>query len=153
MFKVIEYKAEHLNFLVNDTFNAHVKEWIKNGFAKEMERGWKSGTILVNGEVTLCGGVTEYWPGRAQLWTVFGEVCKRNFLPTFRGIKVFLNTLPYRRLELCVPVGTSYEERARRRAELLGFELEVDCAKKYLPGGGDAALYSWVRGNECRQTS
>lgn len=148
MFNVVQYRAEHLSFLVNDTFNAHIQEWIDNGYAKEMEREWRSGTIVVNGVVTLCGGVTDYWSGRAQLWTIFGEICKTNFLPTFRGIQKFLNGLPYRRLELCVPCGTSYESVARRRAELLGFKLEVDRAEKFLPNGGDAALYSMVRDND-----
>lgn len=141
MFKIIPFQAEHLTALTNDTFNSFIPAWVETGYAKSMERPGLSGTILVKGEVTLCGGVTEYWPGRAQVWTILGESCKANFLPTFRGIKKFLDSMPYARLELCVPCGTFFFSNACRRAELLGFEMEIPQATKYLVGGGDATVF------------
>ena len=148
MSELIDFKEEHLMELVDQPINSFLADWIKTGFAKDLEK-IDSKTFIHGGKVQVCGGVQPYWTGRGQLWTVFSESTKTNFVPTFRCIKRWLDSLlseKYRRIELSVDCGFYV---AMRRAELLGFELETPRAKLYLPDGTDAALYSIVRGGPC----
>lgn len=141
MFEFVQFKKEHLTPLLDQPTNAHLRSWIQNGNADIMEKQF-SRTLLADGVPLICGGVTQYWEGRGQVWTIFNENCKANFLPVFRVIRRFLAEQPCRRLEMCVPVDL---EKGHRRARMLGFKLECPLAPKYLPDGSDCSLYSLVR--------
>ncbi len=141
MFDIVPFKKEHLEPLMLQKINAYLPEWVRKGHAVEME---KSGaiTILVKGEITVCGGITHVWEGRGQIWSIFSEMCKKNFVPTFRGIQHYLDEAPYSRIEMSVPCDF---EIGHRRAKLLGFELECARARKYLANGADCSLYARVK--------
>jgi hypothetical protein len=139
MFELIKFKMEHILPLLNQPINK------KAGFTKEMAetaQTYESYTALVNGEPYWCGGIVKCWEGRGQVWSVFSEKSKYNFLPLFRGLKRSIDKLSYNRLELAIPCDF---EIGKRRAQLFGFKLECEKAKKYLPNGVDCALYAWVR--------
>lgn len=140
MFKLIPFEHAHLRPLLEQTMNAHIKPWMQN--LEALEKGWAR-TGMWRGEVVICGGVNAYWENRGQVWTVFSENTKGNFLPVFRIMKDFLRQQPYKRLEMCVP---SDFELGHRRARLLGFEVECPLARSFLPDGEDAVLYSIVKG-------
>jgi len=143
MSKLIEFKPEHLLPLLNEPINTHLKGWFMSGVIYEIK---DSVTFFYNDQVMFCGGITPYWEGRGQVWSVFSERSKHHFVPTFRVIRSYLNNqlgLNYRRIEMSVDVDF---EIGKRRAEMLGFRLEVERAKQYLPNGKDCALYAMVRG-------
>lgn len=140
----VEFKSDHILELSRESSNKHLQQWITSGLAIHLEKS-ESITFIHNGYVAVCGGINPYWDGRGQLWTIFSERTKDNFVPTYRAIKKWLDLLienSYRRIELSIdcdfPPG-------RRRAELLGFKLECELARKYLPTGKDCSLYSMVR--------
>lgn len=141
MFKIVPFKKEHLEPLMLQKINAYLPEWIKKGHAVEMEKAGAI-TIMVNGEITVCGGVNYIWEGRGQIWSIFSETCKKNFLPTFRGIRSYLDDSPFKRIEMAVPCDF---ELGHRRAKLLGFKLECERAEKYLANGEDCSLYARVK--------
>ena len=136
-FEIIPFKLEHFEGLYDQPSNAFLKSWVEK-WAKGLIEKEQAFTGLVRGEPMVCGGITDYWDGRGQIWAIFNEKSKTNFVPVFRGIKAWLIKQPYHRLELSVPVGL---EVGCRRAALLGFKLEC-IAKKYLPDQTDAILYS-----------
>ncbi len=145
MSEILKFKASHLDSIIDQPMNCGLKAWFLNGPAQHLEKT-ESVTIMVKNEVMGCGGITPYWEGRGQLWGMFNENSKTNFVPVFRLMKHWLNYQvehKYRRLELSV---TPELEIAHRRAKLLGFKLECARAKHYLPSGDDCALYSMVRG-------
>ncbi len=141
MFELVPFKKEHLEPLMLQKINAYVPEWVRKGHAAEME---KTGavTVLVNGEITMCGGVTYIWEGRGQIWSIFSETCKKNFIPTFRAIRKYLDSSPFRRIEMAVPYDF---ELGKRRAKLLGFKVECERAEKYSSSGADHTLYVRVK--------
>ena len=141
MFKNVPFKKEHLQFLLSQKLNIPVKESFNNGIAEGLERT-KSETIMCDDVPMACGGVVEIWPGRGQIWCLFSEDSKNKFLPVFRGIKKFIDSCDFDRMELSVPIGL---EVGARRAQMLGFEVECPLAKKFLPGGIDCTLFSRVR--------
>ncbi len=141
MFELVPFKKEHLEPLMLQKINAHLPKWVRLGHAATMESGY-SFTGIVRGEITICGGIDKVWDGRGCLWSVFSDTTKCNFIPTFRGIKRFLNSAPFSRIEMSVPCSF---ELGHRRAKLLGFELECARAKKYSSSGEDHALYARVK--------
>lgn len=145
MCELVPFKLEHLEPLIKQRMNANLIDWYSSGRPKTLENS-NSITIMIDGSPMFCGGVTEYWPGRGQLWSVFSEDSKNHFIMVFRSIRRLLKYLldeRFKRIEMSVDYGFI---QGIRRANLLGFTLEVVRAKSYLPGGGDATLYSLVRG-------
>jgi hypothetical protein len=141
MFKIIPFKKEHIIPLLDQPINLHVKDLFLGGLAEKMEADGAS-TGFYNDEVMVCGGVSIIWPGRGILWTVFNEKSKQCFVPVLWGIRKWVDEYPLRRIEMSVPTGN---ENARRRALLLGFELEAEFMRSFLPNGGDCSLFSKVK--------
>lgn len=144
MFETVAFKAEHLLPLLKENMNKRFEEFFINGLAFELEKS-NSVTFLYDERAMVCGGIKPIWEGRGQVWTIFSESSKTHFLPTFRAISRWLKYQidnNYRRIELSVdcdfPIG-------KRRAEMLGFSLDILCARRYLPDGRDCSIYSMVR--------
>jgi hypothetical protein len=144
MFDIVPYKAEHVLPMLDQASNTHLKTMYENGLAKFLESQEKSMTGLWFGKPMVCGGVAQLWEGRGVVWTVFNEESKNHFIPVFRGIRAYLKhqLLFYRRLELSVPVDFDI---GHRRARMLGFQLECEKAKAFLPDGTDCSLYVMLR--------
>jgi hypothetical protein len=140
-FSLIPFKAEHVKPWAEQPINHMLKTWIANEVPERLEKAGHSVSGVVNGEILVCGGTSEYWPGRCELWTAFNENSRYNFVPVFRGIKRWLDTVNYRRIELSIPLDPKQWAIGCRRAVLLGFELEVKCMRGYFPNGSDASLY------------
>lgn len=143
MFSLVAYKKEHVIPMLDQPSNLHAKTDYLAGLAEWAETK-ESFTGVLNGLPVVCGGLLMCWKDRGQIWTVFSEECKSNFIPVFRGIRAYLDQQNEKvaRLELSIPCEF---ELGRRRAELLGFKLECERARKFLPDGTDCALYSRVR--------
>lgn len=139
--EIIPYKKEHLLEMIYEPHNDSDRDFfLKNGMWVQLENT-HSFTIFLKGTPVVCGGVIPYWEGRGQIWTMFSKKCGENFLPVFRLIKKFLKEQPTPRIEVCVPWNNAV---GKRRAQLLGFQLECARAKKYLRGV-DHTLYSLVK--------
>lgn len=143
--EIIPFKAEHIREWVDQPENSFLEGWLESGSPSKLEENEHSVSGVWDGQVMVCGGVTEYWPGRCEIWAVFNVHGFRSFVPVFRGVKAWLETLPYSRIELSIPTDSPQKSIACRRAKLLGFELDALCLKKYLPGEQDAILWSLVK--------
>lgn len=142
MFNVVPFKKEHIATLVEQKINLGNKEFFLSGLGKDFESHHDSFTGIIDGKPVVCGGIKEIWPNRGIIWCVFSESSKTNFVPVFRGIRTFLSKSKFNRIEVCIPCNF---EIGKRRAEMLGFKLEIPCAKKYLADGTDCTIYSMVR--------
>lgn len=144
MFEIRPFKKEDVLPLLEQPINHGVREFFLSGAADQMEAVGGMISIFVDGECTACGGIAQYWEGRGQMWGVFSEKTKGNFLPTFRAIKEFIKVsqAKYRRIEMSVDQGVIL---SHKRARLLGFTLEAKLMRKYLPSGGNCSLYALVR--------
>lgn len=141
----VSFKAEHLLALTKEPGNKALEAWFTNGLVYQLEKS-EAATFIRNGHVQMCGGINPYWNGRGQLWTVFSENIRRDFVPTFRAIKRWLKHQienNYERIELSIDCDFP---QGKRRAALLGFIMECELARKFLPNGKDCSLYSLVRG-------
>lgn len=143
LFILEPFKKEHVIPLLAQEMNAYLRSDFEEGMAEDAEEHG-SFTGFMNGKIVVCGGVYPYWSGRGGVWTMFSAECKENFVPVFRGIKVFLQEQlkTYRRIEATIPCDFTM---GRRRALMLGFVLECERMKNFLPDGQDCALYALVR--------
>jgi hypothetical protein len=141
MYKLIPFKKDHVIPLSTESINAYLPNWYTSGQAEEMEQT-HAFTAMKGEDVMMCGGITELWPGRGHLWCILSEKTKTDFVSAFRTINKFLKDQPYTRVEMSVPYSFS---QGHRRAILLGFDVECERAKKYLPNGDDCTLYVKIK--------
>lgn len=146
MFEVVKLTIDHLALLAEEPNNAHIAGWLQTGKAKSWADWDECYSGFVKGKLMICVGLTPYWNGRGHIWAIFSSNAAGNFVAVFRGMRKFLEGSKYNRVEMDVPLGSRISDLAHRRALLLGFELECPRARHYRPGGGDSALYAWVRG-------
>ena len=142
MFEVIPYKHEHIAPLLEQKINLPIKAFFTTGPGSQFESRGTAFTGTYDGVPVICGAIEHIWENRGIIWSVFNEECKGNFVPVFRAIKKFLSQSEYKRIEVSIPCDFLI---GRRRAEMLGFKLECECAKKYLPDGTDCAIYAMVK--------
>lgn len=139
---MVNYKAEHLDQIVEQKATAYLRAYITPDHMRELEKSKMSYTGIVNGRVVFCAGVIEYWPGRGEAWTFIDGDCKKEFYAIHKIVKRFLEVCPVKRVEATVDVGF---EQGHRWVKNLGFKLEAPVMKSYMPGGGDSSLYAKVR--------
>jgi hypothetical protein len=144
MFDIVDMTYEHLEHLLNQKMNANVL--LRDGFSNETVTRLRTYSDakagLIAGEPMVCAGITKLWTGRGHLWCVLSEKIVDHPITVFRGMRRYLNSQPFNRVEMDNPFGFT---KGHKRALMLGFEIQCLLARKYLPGGGDASTYAWVR--------
>jgi hypothetical protein len=144
MSELVPFRRWHLLKLLEEPMNKSMAPHFSHSDIERMEK-IGSVSFIYKGELMVSGGISPYWAGRGQLWAMFSEKSKHHFVPTYRVIRRWLKEeigTRYQRIELSV--GCQFLV-GKRRAEMLGFHLEVERARRYLPSGEDCALYSMVR--------
>lgn len=146
MYRTEKFQVEHFMQLAKEPINQNLQHMIGSGQVFGLLET-EAVTFFKNEQIMICGGITQYWQGRGHLWTVFSEASKEHFVPVFRAVDAWLKNLlltKYHRIELSMD-WESDREMGHKRALMLGFKLEVERAKKYLPTGEDCAIYAMVR--------
>jgi hypothetical protein len=121
--------------------------WIKNPmdtFAKQAASG-VSTTILIDGRVAFCGGVTKVWPGVGEAWLMSSDLARRNPLLLTKTARRFIasamDALALHRVQCFVDTS---DQRAVRWPPALGFQHE-GTLRRYGFDGSDHEAFSIVR--------
>lgn len=138
---IVPFKAEHILEMQIQDGQAHSRPFITAEYAKWLE-GEYAFTGLVNGRPIAVAGVTELWQERALLWSFIGRDAGSHFYAIHRAALRLLASLPYRRIEADTPCEFKAGHRWLR---MLGFTMEAERMRAYLPGGGDSSFYARVR--------
>ena len=140
MIKAVPYKAEHFLELYKESTEGDVGHSVQY-LAKQHE--WNPATTLMyDGRIIACSGVSQLWPGVGALWTLITKNKPGNGV-LFIGIaNHWINQIMegYRRIQAEV---LASDESAVRFAEFMGFECE-GLMKSYGPLGQDYYLYARV---------
>lgn len=139
--KVVPFKKEHLDGLLVQPAQKHVQEWVKTVNYGVLE-GPSAYSVFENGECLGCGGLTEVWPGRAQIWSILSAGAGKHLTAITKITKRVLNISPWRRIEATVDCDF---EQGHRWVRILGFTLEAERMTAYMPDGKDVALYARIR--------
>lgn len=144
MITVVKLTVEHLKEVLSEEANAPLRALITDDklAAIAAKRFAFAALSEETGRVLCCAGLSEYWPERAEGWAILSGNCKREMIAVHRRIQKFLDRPPVRRIEAAVELGF---RAGHRWARLLGFELEAQRLKAFLPNGKDCALYARVR--------
>lgn len=95
-----------------------------------------------DGKIVALGGAIPLTPGRAWVWALLAADAGPDMLALTRFLKVFIDELGYRRVEMYV---SSAFQPGCRWAQLLGFKKETPSPMPgFFPNGQAAYLYSRV---------
>lgn len=130
-------KKAHLDHINMQEAQKYVADWMTPEIAAQLQQQL-SFAAVEGDEVLGCGGVIEMWEGRAVAWAMLAGNIGNRFLLIHRAVKKFFDTVDYRRIEATVDVGFN---PGVRWVEMLGFRLETERMKGFLPNGADAAMY------------
>lgn len=136
------FLARHLEELNVQPAQRWTMGYIPPHIPKVLEGLW-SNTIFKDGRPVVCGGVIEQRPNYGILWSFVGcNTMPEEFREIHGLVKMFVNSLPYERLEMHVDVDFL---NGHRWAKALGFRCEAYRMRRFLPNGGDASLYARVK--------
>ena len=136
---VIPYKPEHLLSIELQEAQEFMYDYITPEYATGLARASDAyTTINDNGDILFCGGLAEYWNGRAMMWSFLSRhLNPRLFVKLHKKVLKYLAMQDYHRIEVSIA-----EEHAEgiKWAELLGFERE-SLMKKYTPDAQNSFMY------------
>ena len=137
------FKAEHLSALTVQEAQRWTMSYMPPSMMQLLEGLW-SNTVFKDGRPICCGGVIEQRPDYGILWSFVGsDVTPHDFFHLHRLARLFIRSLPYRRLEMHVDCEFV---NGHRWARALGFRCEAPRMRAFLLHGLDAALYARING-------
>lgn len=139
--KVVPFKTEHFHWLMDQPRHDHLIA-LNDAQLDALENCAHSYSVIDdNGDVLMCGGLTEYWSGRAEAWATFNRNARSKFIRLHKIMKRFFQNQPVKRVEAAVQVDY---EAGIRLVSSLGFVKESDRMQSYLPDGSDCALFARI---------
>lgn len=135
-------KLEHLKEIEMSAVEPSIVGAVKHEHMMKLVESPHNYAITYQGSVLVCGGVVEYWFGRAEAWALLSKYCSPHLLEVQRIVIDFLNKVPYRRVEASIQMGY---EKGHRWVQALGFVLELGERKFFFPDGSSASLYARLK--------
>ena len=101
-------------------------------------------TLLIDGRVAACGGITQLWPGLGEAWSVISPIAKHHPMPLTRLVKRQIDSVALAlALHRVQCVCKTADQRATRWAECLGFVRE-GTLRAYGQDGSDHDIFARV---------
>lgn len=142
MIQMERFKAEHIAELLKQEAFDYLRPHLTDAALRSWENSSHAMTGFVDGAIVFCAGVRLYWPGRGESWAFLAPDCKSSMVAITRAVRRFLDVCPIRRIEASVECGF---EQGHRWVKALGFQLEAERLRAFLPNGRDCALYARVQ--------
>jgi hypothetical protein len=139
MIDLIPFQPEHLDRIQEQEATAHLRPLLTPEMLRTLATLPHSYTATVGGRVVACGGLVEYWPGRAEAWAVLDATSRRDFLALHNAARRILDAGLFRRVEAVVDAGFGAGHRWLRA---LGFSMEAPRMRRYGADGRDYSLYA-----------
>lgn len=140
MIEIVPFLPEHFVALQAP---ATQRAWVEENAAALAQGPGDARTALLDGRPIACAGVIELWPGRGYAWALLDRSSGRHMLPITRAVRGFLDSAPWRRVEMAVDAKFL---AGCRWADLLGFVRETPAPMRaFAPNGADCFLYARVR--------
>lgn len=152
----VPYKARHLMYIDLQSAQKYFQPLINDPeYAASLEHLGPAWTCMKGDRVLGCGGFQEYYFGRAAMWALISKSVGAAMVPIHRRVFKEIHQSPYRRIEAVVapslvPVNHGFEMpdtfvEGHLWMDMLGFRVEVPCARNYLADGKAATLYVKTR--------
>jgi hypothetical protein len=142
MTELVAFKKEHLFQMDLTDFACEIRASFTPELLKYLEDNRYTTTALVDGKPLMCGGVTQYWENRAEVWVFVDKNAGLKFRSLHRAAKKYIESLPFRRVEATARYSFA---NAHRWLTLLGFQCDCEYLESFFPNGDDGSLYSIIR--------
>lgn len=142
MICVVPFRLEHLARLDVQDYQRPDRDRLLELPQRHVLEDMSSYTIVDGDEPFICGGVMEMAPWRGLAWCYLAKDLGTKMVLAHRVAKRLVDAVPYDRVEFEI---RSEHEEGHRWVQLLGFELETACVRKYRYDGGDIARYVRIR--------
>ncbi len=109
--------------------------------AEKLEGPW-SKTIWYGDEPIVIVGIHHFWGQRGMAWSHYSPRSGKHMLAITRICKDMFDSYPLKRIESYVDVGY---EKGHRYIKMMGFEMEVECAKASGAYGQDVTVYVRIK--------
>lgn len=137
---VIPFRGRHIDALADYAGQAWMEAHFESQDPRALEHLGPAFSGAVGGHIIGCAGLILCHDRRAIAWALLSREASRHFLSVHREVKRFLGAQTIARIEAHVDRDFA---PARRWVEALGFSLECERMRRFLPDGRDASL--WVR--------
>jgi RimJ/RimL family protein N-acetyltransferase len=137
---VLPFRAAHIDALGDFGGQAWMSPHFDALDARALEGLGPAFSGGVGGRIVGCAGLITCHAGRAIAWALLSSEARRHVAAVHRAVKRFLDEQSIARIEAHVDCDFP---AARRWVEALGFQLELERMRHFLPDGRDAAM--WVR--------
>jgi hypothetical protein len=142
MIQVLPMTPEHPRLLLIQQGQPWARELVsQDGYCESLATAGPAFVAEADGKPVACFGVVERHPNVCHAWGILDTDSGRHMLGLTRAVRQWLETAPYHRIDIAV---AREFDAGHRWALLLGFTFE-GMMRRYLPAGGDAALYARVR--------
>lgn len=138
---LIPFKPEHFDQIQEQETTVHLRPLLTPAMLHALAGQPHSYTAVVGGRVVACGGLIEYWPGRAEAWAVLDATSRKEFLAVHNAARRVLDLGLFRRVEAVVETGFA---TGHRWLLALGFRMEAPRMLRYGADGRDYSLYARV---------
>jgi RimJ/RimL family protein N-acetyltransferase len=137
---VLPFRAAHIDALGDFGGQAWMSPHFDALDARALEGLGPAFSGGVGGRIVGCAGLITCHSGRAIAWALLASDARQHVAGVHRAVKRFLDEQGIARIEAHVDCDFP---AARRWVEALGFRLELERMRHFLPDGRDAAM--WVR--------
>lgn len=138
---ILPFRAEHFHALTPQAAQMRAKALWRDGQLQGLE-SLPSFTLMDDGVVLMIFGHIPFHADRGLVWSILGEQAAEHMISVHRVGRRFVDSLPYRRIEM--EVDCEFEQ-AHRWARMLGFEMEAERLRCHREDGGDTSLYARIR--------
>jgi hypothetical protein len=140
--KVYPFRAGHLENLLLQPAQAHLREFFTPEYIRTYENGLCYSLVADDGSTLACAGLLPIWENRASAWALLSaDLGPRGLLIVTRACLRELNLGRFRRVEAYVDPEFM---AARKWVRALGFRFEGHMAA-FTPEGRDHDLYARVQ--------
>lgn len=140
--EVMPFKIEHLADLAEQEATAYLRPFVREDALRALEGTPRAFTGRWDGRTVVVAGLVEHWKDRAEAFAFLSPMGAAALTAVHRAVKRFLGIQPYPRVEAVVDCDF---HNGHQWVRMLGFRMEAERMRGFLPTGGDAALYALVR--------
>lgn len=137
---LLPFRGRHIDALADYAGQAWMAAHFEEQNPRALEHLGPAFSGAVGGRIIGCAGLILCHERRAIAWALLSAAAGKHRFAVHRAVKGFLDSQELQRIEAHVDCDFP---AARRWVETLGFSLEIERMRHFLPDGRDAAM--WVR--------
>jgi RimJ/RimL family protein N-acetyltransferase len=139
---LIPFRASHIDEMRSFGGQAWAEAFFDSTDPRSFETLGPCFSGAVAGEIIGSAGLIKVHDYRAIAWAILTNEAPKHFVSIHKAVKAFLKDQPFIRVEAYVDEDFA---AATRWVKALGFQLETEHLRYFLPDGRSAALWARIR--------